>query len=99
QARTAAEAERAKTSTNVSQNEAARPLVGEALRQMVEAVSKAPTDQKLSSVQKQLTEQLKSMEQNTTSLNAKLAELTASITNADAQLKMLNAQLESVNKE
>jgi mono/diheme cytochrome c family protein/predicted nucleic acid-binding Zn-ribbon protein len=99
QARTAAEAERAKTSTTISQNEAARPLVGEALRQVVEAVSKAPNDQKLASVQKQLTEQLKTMERSTADLNTKIAELNTNIVNADAQLKTLNAQLESVNKE
>lgn len=98
-ARAAADAERAKVSTTISQNEAARPLVAEALLHITEALGKVPNDAKLLDVQKQLTDQQKAMESNATALNAKVAELTTAVTNADAQLKDLNSQLEAANKQ
>ena len=99
QARTVADAERTTVATTITQNEAARPLVGEALRQVTEALGKLPTDAKLAEVQKQLTEQQKVMDDGSTSLKTKFAELTTVVANADAQLKDMNAQLEGVNKE
>ncbi len=99
QSRTANDAERTKVATTISQNEAARPLVGEALRHVVEALGKVPNDAKLAEVQRQLTEQQKIMEDGSASLQTKLAELTTAIANDDAQLKSLNAQLEEAGKE
>ncbi len=99
QARAAAEAEGTKVAATISQNEAARPLVGEALRQVTEALAKVPNDAKLTEVQRQLTEQQKVMDDGSTSLKTKFAELATAVANADAQLKDLNAQLEGVNKE
>ena len=96
---TTAEAGKASTSITISQNEAARPLIGEALRYVVEAAGKAPADAKLTALQQLLTEQTKTMERTTADLRAKLGELNSSISSTDAQLKALNAQLESVNKE
>lgn len=98
-ARAAAEAERNKIATTITQNEAARPLVAEALRQVTEALGKVPTDAKLAEVQKQLTEQQKVMEAGAAAYQAKLSELANTIANADAQLKTLNAQSEAIGKE
>lgn len=98
-ARAAADAERVKTAITISQNEAARPLVGEALRHITEALGKVPNDAKLLEVQKQLTDQQKAMEGSATALQAKIADLTTAVTNADAQLKDLNAQSEAANKQ
>jgi Planctomycete cytochrome C/WD domain, G-beta repeat len=99
QARAATEAERVKVTTTISQNEAARPLVGEALRQVTEALGKLPNDAKLAEVQRQLTEQQKAMEGGSAGLQAKLTELATAVANADVQLKAMNAQLEGINKE
>lgn len=99
EARAVAEAERNKIAATITQNEAARPLVGEALRQVTEALGKVPTDAKLAEVQKQLTEQQKVMEAGAAAFQTKLSELTSAIANADAQLKSLNAQSEAIGKE
>ena len=98
QARAAAEAERTKTATMISQNEAARPLVADALKQVTEAIAKLPGDAKLTEVQRQLTEQQKAMEGGSTGLQAKLAELATAVANADAQLKDINSKLEAAGK-
>lgn len=99
EARAAADAERNKIAITITQNEAARPLVGEALRQVTEALGKVPTDAKLAEVQKQLTEQQKVMEAGAAAYQTKLGELANTIANADAQLKTLNAQSEAIGKE
>ena len=98
QARAAAEAERTKTANMISQNEAARPLVAEALKQVTEAIAKVPDDAKLAEVQRQLTEQQKVMEGGSTDLQAKFAELATAVANADVQLKDINAKLEAAGK-
>ena len=99
ESRAAADAERTKVTTTITQNEAARPLVGEALRHVTEALGKVPDDAKLAEVQRQLTEQQKDMEAGSASLQAKLTELATVVANADAQLKDLNSQLEGAGKE
>jgi hypothetical protein len=99
QSRAAAEAERAKTASLISQNEEARPLVAEALKQVTEAIAKVPNDAKLAEVQQRLTEQLKVMEGGSKDLQSKVVELTAAVANADAQLKEINTQLDAAGKE
>jgi hypothetical protein len=98
QARAAAEAQHTKIANMISQNEAARPLVAEALKQVTEAIAKVPDDAKLAEVQRQLTEQQKVMEGGSTDLQAKLAELATAVANADVQLKDINAKLEAAGK-
>ncbi|MEO7402643.1 MAG: hypothetical protein ABIU95_03135, partial [Burkholderiales bacterium] len=98
QARAGTDAERTKTANMISQNEAARPLVAEALKQLNNAIAKVPNDPKLVDVQRQLTENLKVMEGSSASLQAKVAELTAAVANADAQLKDTNTKLETAGK-
>ncbi len=99
QARSAAETERTQFATTLSQNEAARPLVDGALRHVIEALGKVPNDAKLAEVQRQLTEQQKTMTEGSASLQAKLGNLVTVIANDEAQLKALNAQLEGAGKE
>jgi len=98
QMRAAAEAERTKTANMILQNEAARPLVADALKQVTEAIVKLPGDEKLIEVQRQLTEQQKVMDGGSTGLRAKVAELAADVAHADAQLKDINAKLEAAGK-
>jgi chromosome segregation ATPase len=97
--RAAADTERQKTIELIAQNEAARPLVAEALRQITEAIAKVPDDAKLAEVQKQLTEQQKVMEGGSADLKAKVAHLVASIAEADKQLKVLAGQNEAAGKQ
>ena len=99
QARAAADAERTKVAATISQTDAARPLVAEALRQVTEALGKLPKDAKLVEVQRLLTEQQKALETGSSGLQAKLAEFTTAVTTADARLKETNARLETVGKE
>jgi hypothetical protein len=94
QARAAADGERAKTVELIAQNEAARPLVAEALRQVTEAIAKVPNDANLAEAQKQLTEQQQVMEGGSAELKAKVAELAAAVANADGQIKEVQARTE-----
>jgi predicted nucleic acid-binding Zn-ribbon protein/mono/diheme cytochrome c family protein len=97
-ARAASDAERNKAATTIAQLQGAKPLVGEALRNLTEALGKQPEDAKLVEVQRQLTEQLKAMETQSIALQTKVNELTGTIAAADDKLKKTNSQLEPVNK-
>ena len=87
--RAASDGERAKIAATISQLQDARPLVAEALRHLTEALGKLPDDAKLVEVQRELTEQLQTMEAQAADLQAKLAELAAALTAHDNKLKDL----------
>lgn len=98
EARAASDAERTKVTTTLAQVQAAKPLVGEALRHLTEALGKQPEDARLIEVHRQLTDKLQAMEKQCAELQTKIEELTATITAADAKLKETNSQMQAAQQ-
>jgi len=96
--RAASDSERTTVTTTLAQVQAAKPLVGEALRHLTEALGKQPDDARLVEVHRQLTEKLQLMEKKCAELQMKLDELTTAITAADAKIKETNSQLQSAQQ-
>jgi hypothetical protein len=99
QSRAEKDAERTTVAGELTKTQAAHPAVAEALRHLTEALGKLPQDAELAAMQRQLTEQLGSLESRAKEQQAMIEELTAAIDVLDSTRKESNAALEATRAE